>query len=265
MIHAVVVGIDVYQDKSIPPLSYARADARAFAGLLERRLPASERRVVLLEDERATRFGIMSEIGEELPRVVEEGDTVLLYYAGHGSPERRSARDRRSTYLIPHDTDFRRIYATGIDMDRDVPAWLERLTEAGAKLVVLFLDTCFSGAAGGRTFTGPTLQETPKLPGYLEFDDPDPVSFKNIDLGRGQAIFSAADRDQVAIESPSVGHGVFTHRLIEALKKPREGARTVHLGVLYAEVCEAVCAATGDRQEPVLSTRLKNAKLPCLA
>jgi uncharacterized caspase-like protein len=265
MIHAVLVGIDVYQDKSIPRLSCARSDAQALCSLLERRIPAGERSVTLLEDERATRLHIMATIGDELPSVVEENDTVLLYFACHGSPERRSSRDRRSSYLIPHDADYRRIYATAIDMDRDVPAWLERLSEAGAKLVVLFLDTCFSGAAGGRTFMGPTLQESPKIPGYLEFDDPDPISFKDLDLGRGQAIFSAADRDQVAIEDPRLGHGIFTHRLLQALTKPRDGARTVHLGVLYAEVCEAVCSATGDRQEPVLSTRLKNARLPSLA
>lgn len=265
MLHAVIVGIDVYQDKAIPSLSCARSDARALSDLLERRIPAGERRVTLLEDQGATRLHVMAAIGEDLPNVVEENDTVLLYFACHGSPERRSSRDRRSSYLIPYDTDYQRIYATAIDMDRDVPAWLDRLAEAGAKLVVLFLDTCFSGSAGGRTFVGPTLLSSPKIPGYLEFDDPDPIPFKDLDLGRGQAIFSAADRDQVAIEDPRLGHGVFTYQLLRALTKARDGARTVHLGVLYAEVCDAVCSATGDRQEPVLSTRLKNARLPCLS
>ncbi|MDI1442454.1 caspase family protein [Polyangium sp. 6x1] len=265
MIHAVIVGIDAYQDASIPRLSCARSDARALHGLLERRIPSGERNVVLLEDERATRRNIMATIGDELPSIVEAGDTVLLYFACHGSPERRSSRDRRSLYLIPHDTDYQRIYATAIDMDRDVPGWLERLSEAGAKLVVLLLDTCFSGAAGGRTFTGPVLQSSPKIPGYLEFDDPDPLTFRDLDLGQGQAIFSAADRDQVAMENLGVGHGVFTYHLLKALTKKRDGARTVHLGVLYAEVCDDVRTATGERQEPVLSTRLKNARLPCLA
>lgn len=130
---------------------------------------------------------------------------------------------------------------------------------------ILFLDTCFSGGAGGRTFIGPTLQNSPHLPGYLEFDDPHPTPLKKLDLGRGQAIVSAADRDQVAIEDATLGHGVFTYHLLRALTKARDGARSVHLGVVYAEVCDAVREATGERQEPVLSTRLKNARLPCLA
>ncbi|XYI00851.1 caspase family protein [Sorangium sp. So ce1128] len=262
MLHAVIVGIDTYQDSSIPPLSCARSDARALGDLLERRIRSGERRVTLLEDEQATRRNIMVAIGEELPAAVEENDTVLLYFACHGSPERRTSRDRRSLYLVPHDTEFQRIYATAIDMERDVPRWLERLAGAGAKLVVLLLDACFSGASGGRGFVGPVLRNNPSVPGYL--DDPAPISFKDLDLGQGQAIFAAADGDQVAMESQDLGHGIFTYHLLKALTKARDGARTVHLGVLYAEVCDAVRGATDERQEPVLNTRLKNARLPCL-
>jgi uncharacterized caspase-like protein len=234
------------------------------SSLLKTRIRSDEHNVTLLEDEQATRRNIMVAIGEELPTVVEANDTVLLYFACHGSPERRTSRDRRSLYLIPYDTEFQRIYATAIDMDRDVPCWLDRLVGAGAKLVVLLLDACFSGAAGGRTFMGPVLQSSPAIPGYLDLDDPDPISFKGLDLGHGQAIFSASDGDQVAMENLGLGHGIFTYHLLRALTKTRDGARTVHLGVLYAEVCDAVRCATDERQEPVLNTRLKNARLPCL-
>lgn len=48
----------------------------------------------------------MEAIGDDLPNAIEEGYTVLLYFAGHGSPERRSSRDRRALYLVPRDTDF---------------------------------------------------------------------------------------------------------------------------------------------------------------
>lgn len=264
MLHAVLVGIDVYQDPAIPKLACACADARAFRDLLEQRISLDERRVILLENERATRRNIMEAVGEDLPNELEKNDTVLLYFAGHGSPERRSVQDKRSFYLIPYDTNYQKIYSTAIDMDRDIPVWLERIAEAGAKLVVLFLDACFSGAAGGRTFVGPNLQQAPKLPGYLEFDDPEPAAIRSVDLGAGQAIFSAADTDQVAHEDVVLGHGLFTYQLLNALKRPRDGARSVHLGIVYAEVSDAVRNATGERQEPVLNTRLKNARLPCL-
>jgi uncharacterized caspase-like protein len=260
MLHAVVIGIDRYQDGVIPTLSWARADAQAIAGALEH-IREDERRVHLLVDEQATRRSIMEAVGEDVHRAVEPGDVVLIYFAGHGSPERRGARDRRSRYLIPHDTDFRRIYATAIDMERDVHTWLERLPEA--KLVVIVLDACFSGAAGGRTFTGPLLADSRTHPGYL--DDSEPVSLKLLDLGRGRVILCAADDDQLAREDAALGHGLFTHHLLQSLARPRTGA-TVDVGELYQEVSTAVSEATRGRQEPVISLiRAFRPRLPRLA
>jgi uncharacterized caspase-like protein len=247
MLHAVLIGIDQHQDAVIPTLSYARADAEALAAALAH-IREDERSIRLLVDGEATRRNIMAAIGEDVHRAVEPDDIVLIYFAGHGSPERRGARDRRSRYLIPHDTEYRRIYATGIDMERDIHTWLERLP--GAKLVVIVLDACFSGAAGGRTFTGPLLAECRTHPGYL--DDSQPISLRRLDLGRGRVILCAADEDQLAREDPALGHGVFTHHLLHSLTRPRAGA-TVDVGDLYQEVSAAVVAATGSAQEPVIS------------
>jgi hypothetical protein len=112
MLHAVIVGINEYRDRAIRPLSCARSDAQALSSLLTSRIRSGEHNVTLLEDEQATRRNIMVAIGDELPAVIEANDNVLLYFACHGSPERRTARDRRSIYLIPYDTEFHRIYAT---------------------------------------------------------------------------------------------------------------------------------------------------------
>lgn len=264
MLHAVVVGVDSYRDEAIPRLEYACADARAITDLLQERL-GNDCNVMLLEGTQATRANIVGAICEKLPAEIEDGDTVILYFATHGSPERRATRDKRSRFLIPYDANHEKIYSTAMDLDRDIPSWMERLKDAGAKLVVLFLDTCFSGATakGGRTFTGPTLQKVPSLDGNLEFDAP--IALAKLDLGRGLAIFSAADEDQVAVENPLTHHGVFTDELLKAWSKPRAGAKTVHLGVLYAEVSDGVRDVTRGRQEPVLNSRLVGASLPSLA
>jgi uncharacterized caspase-like protein len=263
MLHAILVGIDRYRDGFIPTLSCARADAEAFADLLERRIARSERRVRLLLDEEASKRNIMAAIGDELHREVEGDDIVLLYFAGHGSPERRAAKDKQSRYLIPHDAEYGRIFTTGIDMERDVAGWLARLQDA--RLVVLFLDACFSGAAGrGRSFMGPVLSANPSLPTYL--DDPEPISIKHLNLGRGRVLLCAADDHQLAREDPAVGHGIFTHHLLQALQRPRGEANTVSVTDLYDEVEQGVRHATTGAQEPVVSIfDGKRASLPCLA
>ena len=124
-----LIGIDAYQDGAIPCLSYARADATALGDAM-RRIHEPERSIRLLLGEEATRRNIMTAIGEDLHRAVEPDDIVFLYFAGHGSPERRGAQDRRARYLIPYDTEYSRVFATGIDLDRDVHTWLERLAAA---------------------------------------------------------------------------------------------------------------------------------------
>lgn len=249
MLHAILVGIDVYQDPLIPPLSHARADAEALAKLLERRISVNERSVRLFVDRDATDRNIEVAINEDLHRAVEPGDVVLLYFACHGSPERRSPKDKRSRHLIMHNTEYGRIYSTGFDMERDVPQWLDRLQDA--KLIVLLLDACFSGAAGGRTLMGPTLNANPKLEGSL--GEPRPVSIKDLDLGRGRVILCACDDDQMAREDQALGHGVFTYHLLEGLRRDRGAAPTVDLVELYEEVARGVSSATNDKQQPVIT------------
>ncbi|WP_437590682.1 caspase family protein [Sorangium sp. So ce1000] len=261
MLHAIVVGIDHYVDPFVPRLRCAAEDARALARLIEERVDRSERKVRLLLDTDATKRNIMAAIGDDLHRDIERGDIVVLYFACHGSPERRAARDRQSRYLIPHDAEYGRIHTTGIDMERDVAVWLDRLSDA--ELVVLFLDACFSGAAGGRTFMGPALASTPSLPQYL--DDPKPISIKKLHLGRGRVVLCAADDNQLAREDAGVGHGVFTHELLQALKRPRGDRSTVGLTELYDEVEQGVRRVTAGAQEPVISILSgRRASLPCL-
>lgn len=249
MLRAVIVGIDVYRDPFIPPLTRARADAESLAKLLEQRIRRDERSIRVLVDAEATQRSIDIAINEDLHRSVSPGDVVLLYFACHGSPERRAAKDKQSRHLIAHDTEYGRIFTTGIDIERDVSGWFDRL--ADAKLVVLLLDACFSGAVGGRTFMGPTLRAHPRLEGSL--GEPQPTSIKDLDLGRGRVILCACDDDQLAREDPALGHGVFTHYLLQGLMRDRNASPTVDLVELYQEVAKGVSSATNDKQQPVIT------------
>ena len=255
MLHAVIIGIDRYADPRIRNLSCAGCDAQIVASLLGDRIAPDERRVTLLLDEQATRDSIMKAIGEDLARASGPADTAIIYFAGHGSPERAAPRDEDLPYLIAHDTDYERIYSTGIDMAHDVTRWLQRLR---ADLAVVFLDACFSGAAGGRTFGGPV-----HLANRGRFRD-ELISVKDLDLGAGRVIIAAADDDEVAIESESLRHGVFTYHLLEALRQSPAGRPTIGVATLYESVADAVHQATGTRQHPVLNGRSVRGALPLL-
>jgi uncharacterized caspase-like protein len=255
MLHLVAVGIDQYKDSSIAPLRFARADAEAFGAMFERGIHPTERQVTYLLDGDATHDAIRDVIGEQLVRTaVEHEDVVVMYFAGHGSPETDGSPDRASRYLITHDTQYEKVYATGIDMERDLPRWFNRLPDP--RLIVMFLDTCFSGRAGGRTFEGPGLKHA-----RAEHRSASPVSLKSLELGEGRIMISACDDDEVARESSDLGHGLFTHALIQSLRSARDDD-TISIAELYDRVARDVRLLSKGRQCPVVNGRNRAARLP---
>jgi uncharacterized caspase-like protein len=257
MLHAILIGIDKYRDPNIRTLSYAQADAEALKDLIEDRIHPVERQIHLLLNEEATKRNVMIAIGETLPRIANPEDLILLYFACHGSPETDASPDEISRYLVVHDTEYDNIYATGIDMERELPRWYERIRKP--KLVLLFIDACFSGRAGGRTFEGPHLSLARD-----RFRQTQPISLKNLDLGEGRLMVSACDDNQVAREDSSLSHGVFTYFLLETLKRPEGNAPTISVNTLYDEVAHAVRLHTNGRQVPIINGRSRLAQLPLL-
>lgn len=260
MLHAIAIGIDSYADTSIPSLNCAGSDARAVAGLFERTLRPDERSVQLLLDEKATARNVRLAV-ESVHSALGPDDVVIVYFAGHGSPERAGLRDRASRYLIVHDTAAPQIHATSLGMETEVPDWLARFDSA--KLVLIVLDCCFSGRAGGRTIMGPLLRAA-RL-STLSSGDDRLISLKGLDLGQGRIILCASDDDELAEEDLLVGHGIFTHCFLNALTRERAGRRTVPLTTVYEEVAANVRERTQNAQQPVATfIPVRGAALPVL-
>jgi hypothetical protein len=204
-----VIGINRYDDPLIPDLRYARADAEAVYAVLTD--PAVGRykpeNVVLLLDENATQKKIRSAIGTYLPRKAAKEHTVVVYFAGHGAPvvdlTARSS-DGMEKYLVPRDAEAHDLRATGIPMDeiQKYFSWIP------ANQVVFFIDSCYSGVAGGRTIGQPGFQTKALLTEeFLEH------------LGdEGRFVVTACGMNEVSLETDAFGHGLFTHYLVEGLK-----------------------------------------------
>jgi hypothetical protein len=84
---AVIVGISSYKDSRIEGLRYAAADAQAFHNWLVSQKGGryAPSRVRILLDSEATSRNIRNALFNWLGQVLEE-DTVMIYFAGHGSP-----------------------------------------------------------------------------------------------------------------------------------------------------------------------------------
>jgi uncharacterized caspase-like protein len=244
---AVVIGVSEYSDSRIPTLRYATADARSFHSWLiaaegGRYAPQN---VKLLLDKDATGRNIKDAMFNWLRQAIEE-DIVLIYFAGHGSPD--SPDSPENLYLLPYDTQYDNIAATGFPM-WDVETALKRFIKA--KRVVVMADACHSGGVG-EAFD--VARRSTRAIGV------NPITSrleKLSKVGDGVAVISASGEDQTSQEGNQWGggHGVFTFYLMEGLKGGADynSDRTVSLGELIPYLSEQVRRATRSAQSPTVA------------
>jgi len=198
-------------------------------------------------NEQATLREIKSLLGTQLvARANDPKDTVILYFAGHGMRDRVTGSldpDGLSRYFLPYDASRTDLYSTALEMD-EVTNILRRLTP---ERVVVLLDSCFSGAAGGRSpFDPKVLGE--RAPISSEFLD------RMAHVGKGRVVLTASRPEEAAQESADFGHGVFTYYLLEALHGAADlnGDGDIDVHEAYAYISEKVSRATHGRQNPKL-------------
>jgi hypothetical protein len=243
----VAVGISKYQDSAIRGLGYADADARAVHDYFRDALGLPESQLFLRTNEQATLREIKSTLGTQLvAKANDPRDTVILYFAGHGMRDRVTGSldpDGLSKYFLPYDASLADPYSTALEMD-EVTNILRRLVP---ERVVVLLDSCFSGAAGGRS------PFDPKSGGERA-----PISGEFLDrmahVGKGRVVLTASGPDEAPQESADLGHGLFTYYLLEALRGAADanGDGDIDVHEAYAYVSEKVSRATRGRQNPKL-------------
>jgi len=251
---AVVIGVGQYDHPSIPRLKYTVADAE---GIYEKRISVADfkkEQVLILtdkSDKKPTLKNIKWALGTFLARSARKDDTVLIFFAGHGAPEtdpRGLERDGLAKYLIPADAEEDDLYSSALPMD-ELQTIFGRIE---AERVVAFLDACYSGAAGGRTFSARKTRAT-------GIDD---LFLERLTRSKGRAIITASRPTEVSIELGELGHGLFTYYLIQGLKGAADLNRDgiISLQELYEYLEQQVTAksrAAGGNQHPVMKGEME--------
>ena len=147
---ALVIGIN-YHDPTrpvedliaLPELKNAENDAKAFAKLLKTHYGYTDENLVVLLHEEATHQRIMDALGEFAdPAKVSEGDSVLVYFAGHGTRIDGKANERGAIYPFDVRLSGGRPLNRHIRLHSDL---LNSLKKSDARHKLLLLDSCFSG------------------------------------------------------------------------------------------------------------------------
>jgi len=249
---AVVVGISDYQfsaDGGLAKLAFADKDATDFAKALAA-CGWSADNVHLLTNDKATKQNVTYALETWLRRV-KPGDTVILFWAGHGWPD---PEDPTMAYFACYDSkpsDPSSCWR----MDR-VRASLE---ERKAGNVLVIADTCHSGKMI-RSGDPRGISVVPAL---------DAMEKKN-DIPPGWVFIVSADSDRKAYEDKAWANGALTHVLLEGLRDGKAdgyksaGAKDgkVTLGELRAYITDRMAEESlkllGARLTPLFFTTSGN-------
>lgn len=269
-IHALIVGIDHYQHSDAQLDAAVFSDLRGAVGDALRFKQAladvygvdvdasaggacesSNDATTTLTDKCATRAKILNALEQRIT-TLQPGDTLLFYFAGHGSRYRDDqARNQDTGYngtILP--TDARNPDGSPGDIfDIELKALKDRATAAGLFFVSVF-DSCNSATATRDGASG----QSRSVPAFVDAARPAtaPVTASASTGGAGYWVHLAAaqDGEEAQETGGAVGTraGVFTTALIDTLRMP--GMRDATFGDLIQEVRLRVAARGHATQTP---------------
>ena len=224
--YAVVIGIERYRQKGIPPVDFAARDAQSMHRYLTRSMGFDEKNVILLQNDEAGKTDLEKYLGPWLKNRVTKKSSVFVFYAGHGAPNPVTGEG----YLIPYDGDpnYTDIAAYSIK------SLYDGLAKLPAKSVAVVLDACFSGQ-GTRSLLA---KGTRPLVNTIK---------NEAGLGPNTVVLTATGGAQISTFFQDGQHGLLTYYLLKGLKgatrikRPRHDPGTVLL-------CEAMVEREARKQ-----------------
>ena len=190
----VVIGINEYVHQQ--KLKNAVQDAIGLQQTLIDKLGFSAPIPPLL-NEVATRGAIFSLIEDRLYEVVEENDSLIIFFAGHGQTRVRKVGNHtiETGYLIP--VDAAQSWSDYVEID----PFLRSLSALPARHILVILDSCHSGFALG--------QAVNDYRGTENYE-------KALNSKISRRVITSARRDELALDNgPIPGHSLFTGTLID--------------------------------------------------
>ena len=229
---ALLISIEKYE---IAPLDFAVKDVSMLATVLMTRYGCEVKAYINSAESQSgdtPRSSIMREITAWC-NSLKEGDTALLYIAGHGvkDPEGK-------IHLAMMDFDTKNFETAAIPI-----SWIRECFEKGAaSRKVIFLDSCFAGTSRSVDFDQASAEETSR----------------SLSEAEAVAVVAGSQADELSWLWSDAKHSLFTFWLIEALKghADRNDDRMITFDELTSYLQEhvpwAAQSALGKSQNPVV-------------
>ena len=246
--YALIIGISDYNETALK-LNYADNDAALFKNYLSTVENVPEENITLLINKKAVSITIGREL-RKLATTVSKGDTVYIYFAGHGDVV--DDLGLQEGFLLAAEVNANQEYFAGgaISLNDLNNRIIKAIIQKEAN-VILILDACRSGFI--------FEDGTQKNMGTLQ------AMFKNTTK------FLSCGAEELSYESSDLQHGYFTHFLVKGLTGKADTNSDKQLqyreldDYLYNNVSSAVSQKYNQKQTPIVNTKdaraiLKNIK-----
>ena len=300
-LYALLVGIDRYDERSqISPLRGCANDIKAMNAYLQERAANVQLQVRTLINEQATRQAIIDGFREHLQQA-EAGDTVLFYYAGHGSQDKAPEEfwtidpDKFNETLVCYDSRTEGVWDL---TDKELAKLISEVSDRNPHITVV-LDCCHSGS-GTRSLGvsgGPSGTQTKfaKRRAPIDLRDRPPSSFivspvemsiniqqqenkrglgtrssssntsqSGWQMPQGRHVLMAACRDSEEASEYSANNlycGAFSHFLLSTLQKAKS---ELTYRDLFDTTHSKLCAQISDQSPQLEATFLEDLNQPFL-
>jgi len=202
-LYIVAVGINEYKNSTYN-LNYGKPDAEAFVKAIQVQGKGifSAVHVQKLIDAGATRQSIFSAL-DSVAAEARPQDAFLFYYAGHGVMSAPEDSANASYFLVPSDvTRLHGQHELLLEKGVSAAELTARTGQIGALKQLIVLDACQSAGA----------LEAFSMRGAAE-----EKAILQLSRSAGVTVLAAAGSEQFAAELDALGHGLFTHALLEGI------------------------------------------------
>lgn len=190
----------------------------------------------LLLDENATKDGILKSF-QDIKEIIRDEDYFIFSFAGHGFTicDDQENINSKNSFICPQNFDPQYWDITAISL-YDLKEQINSL-KANSKLV--FFDACHSGGALRKISEEFNLRDI-EIANLIEI----------LGNNAGTCIFTACDSHETAGENGEIGHGIFTHSLIESLEELGRDKKHALFEEVHSLVSTKVKTATSNEQNP---------------
>jgi Caspase domain len=198
-LHLIVVGINEYQNKTMS-LNYAIADATSFKEELEKdaKTILTNIKTYFVTNSTADKTGIINAF-KQVQQNAKPQDVFVFYYAGHGV-----IGNNKEFYLVPTDVSDLKNVQGELEQKGIASKLLQQYAiDIQAQKQLFILDACQSAGVFEK---------------LLSNDGDQQKSLAVVARSTGTHWMAASGAMQYANEFSSLGHGVFTYVLLQALK-----------------------------------------------